>query len=112
VTGDDSFWVCLGRIQKSESRIQERAGRLWRAFYLMVIGWARFVTPPVFGSALSPLKVGVNYGCTPLACVLSYATHYTTFGAEKQVLIGRNEDLVRGGGSGWAGRDGQDVAVE
>ncbi len=24
-------------------------------------GWARFVTPPVFGVALSPLKVGVNY---------------------------------------------------
>ncbi len=53
----------LRRIQKSESRIpfgraqdrQERDARLWRAFYLMVVWWARFVTPPVFGVAVSSI---------------------------------------------------------
>ena len=42
------------------------------------VGWTRFVTPPVFGVSASPTKRwGLTTGCTPVACVLFYAMHYT-----------------------------------
>ena len=76
----------LGRIQKSESRIQERDalrqaqdGETPRAFYLMVALWARFVTPPVFGVALSLI----------LRCIIPHFGRNASF-------FGRNESLVVG----------------
>ena len=67
----------LGRIQKSESRIQERDACLRRAFYLMLVLWARFLTPTVIGVASS-----------------STGGHYTIEEVKSQAFIGRIEDLA------------------